>query len=196
MSMSAFFKIMYCTLIFLAMPISVFAELDVYVQNFNEDNFYTQITIINKGIQDHTDLQMKIDDGEFEPLIKVIKPETGISISRSLSPGLHNIQIISKADDYKFEKTLNLLTKARTAAEAGKLKTLDQIKAKEETDKEFEEIREQMRKEIIEQSRKDDAESHLPRYPHYTLYLVLGIVGAIFLLIIIFFIIRKWVIKK
>ena len=183
--------IMQLLVVLLLIP-AVFAGLDMYIQEYQDDSYYAKINVVNNGEEAYNDLDVRIDQGVWEPLVGLIYPGTGITLTRTITPGDHVFEIRTK-EGYNFNKEISFLTKAKT--ETATAQTASQAAEELDEANKFKDIRERIKEvkaEKAREERKADASFEPEVEEGSNLVLILsGAVVLVIFLIIIFYWLRK-----
>ncbi len=184
--------IMQLLVVLLLIP-AIFAGLDMYIQEYQDDSYYAKINVVNNGEETYNDLEIRIDQGGWEPLVGMIYSGTGITLTRTIIPGDHVFEIKTK-EGYTLNKEISFLTKART--ETATAKTASQAVEELDEANKFKDIRERIKEtkaEKIREGMKADAsfEPEVEEEGNLVLILSAAVIFVIFLIILFYWLRKK-----
>jgi hypothetical protein len=175
----------------------VSAGLDLFIQEYKEDTYYSMINIVNNGQLTYHDLQLRIDDGGWEHLAKVIDAGTGYAISKTITPGQHTFEITTK-EGYTYKENLNFAISANTAAKSALSggQTEKELDASLEKEKRFAQIREEIIKKRESEQRAQEMNQEnesvvFRKSVSVNIFVIMSIVLVLLLAVLAFVFVRR-----
>lgn len=141
----SFIKIINVSIVtFLVFVFIAYAGLDIYVQDYQEDNYYGKIVVANNGNEAYHDVEVKMDDKEWIFLIGKLSPGIGASWSGTITPGTHTFNVRTR-EGYTYSEGVNFLRKAdEVVEERGSAQTLTQAQEELKKAEELRQIRDRI----------------------------------------------------
>ncbi len=188
-------KFLIVLLLPLFMAMNVNAELGLYVKSFDESNYLATVVVVNNGLTEEKNLQIRVDNKEWDFLIQSLQPGLGVTYTKYIPPGKHSYSLKSEAmPENKVDINLAPSTKTEgpKSNAAYTARSISEINEEIDKKKKFAEIRNNLDQAASNDSNENKwffFESHKSNTGSKK-YLILSIIASAMIAIILMIVIR------